>query len=65
VAPVLSLEEAMEHPHLKARHTYVEHEGLRQAAPAPRFSRTPGAIRGSSAAAAMLEKWRRTGRVIK
>jgi alpha-methylacyl-CoA racemase len=65
VAPVLTLEEAMEHPHLKARHTYVEHEGLRQAAPAPRFSRTPGAIRGSTAAAAMLEKWRRAGGVIK
>jgi alpha-methylacyl-CoA racemase len=59
VAPVLSLEEAMEHPQLKARRTYVEHAGLRQAAPAPRFSRTPGAIRDSSDAAAMLEKWRR------
>jgi alpha-methylacyl-CoA racemase len=58
VAPVLSLKEAMEHPHLEARHTYVEHAGLKQAAPAPRFSRTPGAIRGSTNAAAMLEKWR-------
>ncbi len=65
VAPVLSLEEAMEHPQLKARQTYVEHAGLRQAAPAPRFSRTPGAIRGSSDAAAMLEKWRHPGGVIK
>ncbi len=63
VAPVLSLEEAMEHPHLRARQTYVEHAGLRQAAPAPRFSRTPGAIRGSSNAAAMLEKWRHPGAV--
>jgi alpha-methylacyl-CoA racemase len=61
VAPVLSLEEAMEHPQLKSRRTYVEHAGLRQAAPAPRFSRTPGAIRDSSDAAAMLEKWRRAG----
>jgi alpha-methylacyl-CoA racemase len=60
VAPVLSLEEAMEHPHLVARHTYVEHAGLRQAAPAPRFSRTPGAIRPSSEAAMMLEEWRST-----
>ena len=57
VAPVLSLEEAMEHPHLVARQTYVEHAGRRQAAPAPRFSRTPGAIRASSEAAAMLEEW--------
>jgi alpha-methylacyl-CoA racemase len=58
VAPVLDLEEAMEHPHLTARRTYVEHAGLRQAAPAPRFSRTPGAIRASSEAGAMLEEWR-------
>jgi alpha-methylacyl-CoA racemase len=58
VAPVLSLEEAMEHPHLAARRTYVQHEGLRQAAPAPRFSRTPGAIRASSEVSAMLEEWR-------
>ena len=60
VAPVLSLEEAMAHPHLTARQTYVEHAGLRQAAPAPRFSRTPGAIRASSEAGAMLEEWRST-----
>jgi alpha-methylacyl-CoA racemase len=43
-APVLSLEEAFEHPHLKARGTYVEEFGMRQPAPAPRFERTPGAI---------------------
>ena len=29
-----------EHPHLKARETFVEHEGLVQPQPAPRFSRT-------------------------
>jgi alpha-methylacyl-CoA racemase len=61
VAPVLSLEEAMEHPHLMARGTYVEHAGLRQAAPAPRFSRTPGAIQGSSESGAMLDEWRSRG----
>ena len=43
-APVLSLAEAPEHPHLKARKTFVEVEGVRQPAPAPRFSRTPGVI---------------------
>jgi alpha-methylacyl-CoA racemase len=43
-APVLSLDEAVEHPHLKARRTYVEDFGMRQPAPAPRFERTPGAI---------------------
>ncbi|ARZ66794.1 carnitine dehydratase [Streptomyces albireticuli] len=45
VAPVLSLREAPGHPHLAARATFVEHEGLTQPAPAPRFSVTPGAVR--------------------
>lgn len=44
-APVLELPSAPNHPHLAARETYVEAHGLVQAAPAPRFSRTPGAIR--------------------
>ena len=44
VAPVLDLAEAQAHPHLRARETYVMHEGMMQSAPAPRFSRTPGAI---------------------
>ena len=44
VAPVLSLTEAPEHPHLRARGTFVEHEGLRQPAPAPRFSRSRPAL---------------------
>lgn len=44
-APVLELPAAPDHPHLAARETYVEADGLVQAAPAPRFSRTPGAIR--------------------
>lgn len=43
-APVLSLAEAPEHPHIKARNTFVEVEGVRQPGPAPRFSRTPGVI---------------------
>ncbi|MFC7217546.1 CaiB/BaiF CoA transferase family protein [Streptomyces polyrhachis] len=45
VAPVLSLGEAPAHPHLAARGTYTEYEGLTQPAPAPRFSRTPAALR--------------------
>jgi len=44
-APVLSLEEAPAHPHNRARGTFVEVDGIVQPAPAPRFSRTPGAIR--------------------
>jgi len=45
-APVLSMSEAPEHPHLQARKTFVERDGLVQAAPSPRFSRTPGEIQG-------------------
>ncbi|MEN8654512.1 CaiB/BaiF CoA-transferase family protein [Streptomyces sp. 21So2-11] len=45
VAPVLSLREAPSHPHLVARSTFVEHGGLTQPAPAPRFSATPGSVR--------------------
>ncbi|MEU8708921.1 CaiB/BaiF CoA-transferase family protein [Streptomyces sp. NPDC048565] len=45
VAPVLSLREAPGHPHIAARSTYVEHGGLTQPAPAPRFSATPASVR--------------------
>lgn len=45
VAPVLDLEEAPAHPHHEARGTYTVVDGIRQPAPAPRFSRTPGGIR--------------------
>ena len=43
-APVLSLVEAPAHPHNRARGTFVEVDGVPQPGPAPRFSRTPGAI---------------------
>ena len=43
-APVLSLAEAPEHPHMKARGTFVEVDGVRQPGPAPRFSRTQAVI---------------------
>jgi alpha-methylacyl-CoA racemase len=42
-APVLTFSEARNHPHNVARHGYVEVGGIPQPAPAPRFSRTPGA----------------------
>jgi alpha-methylacyl-CoA racemase len=44
VQPVLSYAEAPDHPHLAARGTYVEHHGVVQPAPAPRFSRTPATL---------------------
>jgi alpha-methylacyl-CoA racemase len=40
VAPVLPMTEAFGHPHLVARGTFVERDGMTQPAPAPRFSRT-------------------------
>lgn len=39
-APVLTTDEAPDHPHNAARATYVEIDGVVQPAPAPRFSRT-------------------------
>jgi alpha-methylacyl-CoA racemase len=39
-APVLTMSEAAEHPHNVERATFVEVGGMRQPAPAPRFSRT-------------------------
>lgn len=44
VSPVLSPWEAHEHAHNRARDAFVDVEGLRQPAPAPRFSRTPAAV---------------------
>ncbi len=44
VAPILTLSEAAEHPHMAAREVFVENEGVRQPAPAPRFSRTTASL---------------------
>jgi alpha-methylacyl-CoA racemase len=44
VAPVLAFSEVADHPHMSARGVLVEREGVRQPAPAPRFSRTPSAL---------------------
>jgi alpha-methylacyl-CoA racemase len=38
--PVLSMEEAPNHPHNTARQTFITRDGVVQPAPAPRFSRT-------------------------
>lgn len=46
VTPVLTLAEAPEHPHNRAREAFTEVGGLRQPAPAPRLSRTPAAVAG-------------------
>ncbi len=45
-APVLSMEEATEHPHNVERGTFTEVGGVTQQSPAPRFSRTKPEIQG-------------------
>lgn len=44
VSPVLSLQEAKEHPHIVARESFVTIAGVEQPVPAPRFGRTPAGI---------------------
>lgn len=44
VVPVVSLDEAIHHPHNQFRGTFVEIDGVQQPASAPRFSRTPGQV---------------------
>jgi alpha-methylacyl-CoA racemase len=61
-APVLRMTEAIDHPHLAARRTIVEYEGIQQPAPAPRFSRSEPAIQGpprmpGADTFAVLEDW--------
>ena len=45
LAPVLSIDEAPEHPQMKARAVYSAFDGLRHPSPAPRFARTPATLR--------------------
>jgi alpha-methylacyl-CoA racemase len=63
VTPVLSYAETAGHPHLAERGTVLEVDGVTQAAPAPRFSRTPQdpprppVPPGSTPLAAVLSDW--------
>jgi alpha-methylacyl-CoA racemase len=56
VTPVLAFGEVPAHPHMAARGTVVDHDGTLQAAPAPRFSRTPPEIPASRPAATEVSK---------
>jgi alpha-methylacyl-CoA racemase len=62
-APVLTIAEAPLHPHMAARKTFVKRHGVTQPAPAPRFSRTPSAIREPETAdvASLVHEWRTRG----
>lgn len=66
VTPVLSFAEAAEHPHLVARSTVVRHDGVLQAAPAPKFSRwsatVPDVDRTVYDAETILDDWSHAGR---
>ncbi|WP_240310840.1 CoA transferase [Altererythrobacter sp. ZODW24] len=57
-APVLSLDDAFEHPHVRARDIYKKVDGTWHTSPAPRFARTPGKIRGTHAdGASIITRW--------
>lgn len=51
VAPVLDFTDASTHRHNLHRGTFTEVDGVTQPAPAPRFSRTPSAVRAAPAPA--------------
>src|ERR1700712_2669410 len=59
-APILTMKEAPDHPHNSARKIFVERHGVTQPAPAPRFSRTPSAIRDAEKAeiADLTKEWK-------
>ncbi|MBO9648150.1 MAG: CoA transferase [Variovorax sp.] len=70
ISPVMSLAEAPAHPHLQARGTFVEIDGVVQPAPAPRFSRTQAGIQRPPAEPGqhtdeVLRDWGFTGSEIK
>ncbi|WP_436644256.1 CaiB/BaiF CoA transferase family protein [Microbaculum sp. FT89] len=61
-APVLSMDEAAEHPHNVARGAFVERDGRLTTAPVPRLSATPASIRpgaavGPADTAEFLKDW--------
>ncbi|MBC8090597.1 MAG: CoA transferase, partial [Pseudonocardia sp.] len=61
VTPVLAFGEVAAHPHIAARNTIVDVDGVTQAAPAPRFSRTtaelPVAARDAEDVESVLHDW--------
>ena len=57
VAPVLAPWEAADHPHNRARSTFVTSDGRTQPGPVPRFSRTPSAVRGVPGEKEALGRW--------
>ena len=62
-APVLDLDEAIDHPHMKARGIFVDIAGEVQPGPAPRFSRSdpgipkPGVVATHETVCGLLHGW--------
>jgi len=59
VTPVLTYDEALEHPHMVARTTFGAVDGVDQPMPAPRFSRTPAAAPSAPEPRPLAEQIRR------
>jgi len=57
-APVLTLDEAKDHPHLRARQTFLTRGDAVLPAPAPRFSRSQPVTAETEDGARMLESWK-------
>ena len=65
VSPVLTLDEVVEHPHLRERRAYFLADDVLQPSPAPRLTRTPAAVAGRPPRAGehtdeVLAAWRHT-----
>jgi alpha-methylacyl-CoA racemase len=61
-SPVLNLDEAPVHPHMQARKVFSAFDGVQHPSPAPRFDRTPAALRRRAPApgqhsAEVLAEW--------
>jgi alpha-methylacyl-CoA racemase len=68
-APVLDMNEALEHVHNRRRGTFIEVDGVMQPGPAPRFSRTVPEVSGPPASPgqdneAILRDWDVPGEMI-
>lgn len=63
VSPVLSLTEATRHPVNAERSVFIDHNGVMQAAPAPRFSATPGKVTPNRSATVedIVDAWAKAG----
>jgi alpha-methylacyl-CoA racemase len=56
-APVVMLDDAPRHPHMAERGIFVDHGGVIQVGPVPRFSRTPGSIQDDGDGHALIARW--------